>query len=48
MLSIKNPNLFEKAKRLDGLEDRSSKQRTWENDIKELGFKYQMTDLLLL
>ena len=47
MLSIKNPNLYEKAKRLRwfGI-DRSSKQKgTWENDIKELGFKYQMTDL---
>ncbi len=47
MLSIKNPNLLEKAKRLRwfGI-DRSSKQKgTWENDIKELGFKYQMTDL---
>ncbi len=46
MLSIKDPNLVEKAKRLRwfGI-DRSSKQKgNWENDIKELGYKYQMTD----
>ena len=47
MLSIKDPNLYEKAKRLRwfGI-DRSSKQKgTWENDLRELGYKYQMTDL---
>ena len=47
MLSVKNPNLYEKAKRLRwfGI-DRSSKQKgNWENDIREIGFKYQMTDL---
>tara|TARA_B100000242_G_C43035080_1_gene482516 strand:+ start:435 stop:1592 length:1158 start_codon:yes stop_codon:yes gene_type:complete len=47
MLSIKDPNLLDKAKRLRwfGI-DRSSKQKgNWENDIKEIGFKYQMTDL---
>ena len=47
MLSIKDPNHYEKAKRLRwfGI-DRSSKQKgNWENDIKELGYKYQMTDI---
>ena len=47
MLAIKDKNLIEKAKRLRwfGI-DRSSKQLgKWENDIKEIGFKYQMTDL---
>ena len=47
MLAIKDNNLVEKAKRLRwfGI-DRSSKQMgKWENDIKEIGFKYQMTDL---
>ena len=46
-LSIKNPDLLEKAKRLRwfGI-DRSAKQRgIWENDISEIGYKYQMTDL---
>ena len=47
MLLIKNSDLFEKAKRLRwfGI-DRSSKQLgIWENDIKEVGYKYQMTDI---
>jgi len=47
MLAIKDQNLLEKAKRLRwfGI-DRSSKQMgKWENDIKEIGYKYQMTDL---
>jgi dTDP-4-amino-4,6-dideoxygalactose transaminase len=46
-LSFKDPNLLELAKRLRwfGI-DRSKKQLgIWENDIKEIGFKYQMTDL---
>lgn len=46
-LSIKNQNLLEKAKRLRwfGI-DRSAKQNgIWENDIKEIGYKYQMTDM---
>jgi perosamine synthetase len=46
-LSIKDSNLVEKAKRLRwfGI-DRSAKQKgIWENDIKEIGFKYQLTDL---
>ncbi len=47
LLTFKNPELLEKAKRLRwfGI-DRSAKQLgVWENDIKDIGFKYQMTDL---
>lgn len=47
MLVVKDPSLVEKAKRLRwfGI-DRSSKQKgIWENDITEVGYKYQMTDL---
>ena len=47
MLSIKDHTLYEKAKRLRwfGI-DRSLKQLgTWENDIYELGYKYQMNDI---
>ena len=47
MLTIKDPNLIEKAKRLRwfGI-DRLKKQKgIWDNDINEIGFKYQMTDL---
>jgi perosamine synthetase len=47
LLIIKNKKLIEKAKRLRwfGI-DRSKKQLgIWENDIKELGYKYQMNDI---
>jgi len=47
MLVVKNRNLVEKAKRIRwfGI-DRSAKQMgIWENDIKEVGYKYQMTDI---
>lgn len=47
MLTIKDPELVEKAKRLRwfGI-DRASKQKgIWENDITEVGYKYQMTDI---
>jgi len=47
MLVIKDKNLKEKAKRLRwfGI-NRSKKQLgTWENDIKEIGYKYQMNDI---
>lgn len=47
LLTFKDYNLLEKAKRLRwfGI-DRSAKQLgVWENDIKEVGYKYQMTDL---
>jgi dTDP-4-amino-4,6-dideoxygalactose transaminase len=47
MLTIRDPSLIEKAKRLRwfGI-DRSAKQGgIWENDIIEVGYKYQMTDI---
>jgi len=47
MLLVKCSSDVEKAKRIRwfGI-DRTEKQKgTWENDIKELGFKYQMTDI---
>jgi len=47
MLMIKNKELIEKAKRLRwfGI-DRSAKQMgIWENDITEIGYKYQMNDM---
>jgi dTDP-4-amino-4,6-dideoxygalactose transaminase len=47
LVSLKNSELLEKAKRLRwfGI-DRSQKQLgVWENDIKEVGYKYQMNDL---
>lgn len=47
MLVVKDKSLVDKAKRLRwfGI-DRSSKQKgIWENDITEIGYKYQMTDI---
>ena len=47
MLTLKDPSLREKAKRIRwfGI-DRSAKQKgIWENDITEVGYKYQMTDI---
>jgi len=47
MLTIKNKDLVEKAKRVRwfGI-DRSAKQTGhWENDIYEVGYKYQMNDI---
>jgi perosamine synthetase len=47
MLVVKDKALVEKAKRIRwfGI-DRNSKQNgIWENDITEIGYKYQMTDL---
>jgi perosamine synthetase len=47
MLVIKDPQLKEKAQRIRwfGI-DRSAKQKgIWENDINEVGYKYQMTDI---
>ena len=46
-LSFKDEELLDKSKRLRwfGI-DRSAKQMgVWENDIKEIGYKYQMTDI---
>lgn len=47
MLVMRDKTLLKKAKELRwfGI-DRSAKQRgVWENDIKEIGFKYQMNDI---
>lgn len=47
MLTLKDPELLEKAKRIRwfGI-DRSKKQQgIWDNDITEVGYKYQMTDI---
>lgn len=47
MLVIQDPDLVPKAERIRwfGI-DRSNKQKgTWENDITEVGYKYQMTDI---
>ena len=47
MLVVKDKNLIEKAKRIRwfGI-DRTNKQKgIWENDIFEIGYKYQMTDI---
>ena len=47
MLAIKDPALLPRAKRLRwfGI-DREAKQcGIWENDIREIGYKYQMTDI---
>lgn len=47
LVTFKNKDLVEKSKRLRwfGI-DRSAKQGgIWENDIKEIGYKYQMTDI---
>lgn len=47
MLTFKDEELLKKAKRLRwfGI-DREDKQKgIWENDIKEIGYKYQMTDI---
>ncbi len=47
MLTIKDPDLIEKAKRLRwfGIDRMKKQQGIWENDITEVGYKYQMTDL---
>jgi len=47
MLTVKDESSIEKAKRIRwfGI-DRSAKQMgIWENDIQEVGYKYQMTDI---
>lgn len=47
MLVLKDPSLATKAERIRwfGI-DRSNKQKgNWENDITEVGYKYQMTDI---
>lgn len=46
-LSIKNPDLLEQAKRLRwfGIDRQAKQDGVWDNDITEIGYKYQMTDL---
>ena len=47
MLVIKNKKLLKKAKRIRwfGIDRLAKQGGTWENDIKEIGYKYQMTDI---
>jgi perosamine synthetase len=47
MLTIKNKKEYEIGKRLRwfGINREKKQMGTWENDIKEVGYKYQMTDI---
>lgn len=47
MLTIKNKSLLAKAKRIRwfGIDREKKQQGIWSNDIKEIGYKYQMTDI---
>ena len=47
MLTIKNKNLLKKGKRLRwfGIDREGKQNGTWENDVYETGYKYQMTDI---
>ena len=47
MLCIKDKKLIEKAKRIRwfGIDRKKKQLGIWKNDIKEIGFKYQLTDL---
>lgn len=47
LLSLKNPDLLEKARRLRwfGIDRKAKQGGIWANDIYELGYKYQMTDI---
>ena len=47
MLCIKDKKLINKAKRIRwfGIDREKKQKATWENDIFEIGYKYQMTDL---
>ena len=47
MLIIKNKDLVDKAERirLFGIDRKSKQAGIWENDITEVGYKYQMTDI---
>tara|TARA_B100000963_G_scaffold343492_1_gene345388 strand:- start:15268 stop:16410 length:1143 start_codon:yes stop_codon:yes gene_type:complete len=47
MLCIKNKRLINQAKRIRwfGIDREKKQKATWENDIFEIGYKYQMTDL---
>tara|TARA_B100000767_G_scaffold253433_1_gene258022 strand:- start:3855 stop:5003 length:1149 start_codon:yes stop_codon:yes gene_type:complete len=47
MLTIKNKKLEDKAKRIRwfGIDRKKKQQGIWKNDVHEVGYKYQMTDL---
>jgi dTDP-4-amino-4,6-dideoxygalactose transaminase len=47
MLAIQDGSLLPKAKRIRwfGIDREGKQQATWDNDIWEVGFKYQMTDI---
>jgi dTDP-4-amino-4,6-dideoxygalactose transaminase len=47
MLCIKNPKLIDAAKRIRwfGIDRKKKQLGIWKNDIKEIGYKYQLTDL---
>ena len=47
MLTIKNNKLEAKAKRIRwfGIDREKKQSGTWANDVKEVGYKYQMTDI---
>ena len=47
VLMVKDPNLVEKAKRLRwfGIDRQAKFKGIWENDITEVGYKYQMNDI---
>ena len=47
MLTIKNKKLIAKAKRIRwfGIDREKKQSGTWANDVTEIGYKYQMTDI---
>ena len=47
MLTLRNPARVEQAKRLRwfGIDRAGKQEGTWDNDVTELGYKYQMTDI---
>ena len=47
ILTIKNKKLAEKAKRIRwfGIDRKKKQQGIWKNDVYEIGYKYQMTDI---
>ena len=47
MLAVKNKELIDKAERIRwfGIDRKAKQAGIWENDITEIGYKYQMTDI---
>jgi dTDP-4-amino-4,6-dideoxygalactose transaminase len=47
MLVVKNKDLIDKAERIRwfGIDRKAKQAGIWENDITEIGYKYQMTDI---